>query len=59
MCFFLLQLCKKHHFGIKRTERITQNNDGQGKSLQKTLNTLKSAAENIKPKKVDYHNCAT
>ncbi|XP_060589408.1 phosphatidylinositide phosphatase SAC2-like [Ruditapes philippinarum] len=46
-----LDLCKMHHFGIRQTDRITQNADGQGKSLQKTWNTIKSAAENVKPKK--------
>lgn len=48
-----LDLCGKHHFGIRKTDRITQAADGQGKSLQKTWNTLKSAAENVKPKKKD------
>ena len=41
-----------HHFGIRQTDRITQNADGQGKSLQKTWNTIRSAAENVKPRKV-------
>ncbi|XP_053406401.1 phosphatidylinositide phosphatase SAC2-like [Mercenaria mercenaria] len=48
-----LDLCKMHHFGIRQTDRITQNADGQGKSLQKTWNTIKSAAENVKPRKKD------
>lgn len=41
-----------HHFGMRQTDRITQNSDGQGKSLQKAFNTIKSAAENVRPKKV-------
>ncbi|KAL4231442.1 Phosphatidylinositide phosphatase SAC2 [Mactra antiquata] len=46
-----LDLCKMHHFGMRQTDRITQNSDGQGKSLVKALNTIKSAAENVVPKK--------
>ncbi|XP_071090105.1 LOW QUALITY PROTEIN: phosphatidylinositide phosphatase SAC2-like [Haliotis cracherodii] len=48
-----LELCKKHHFGIKKPERITQAGDDQTLSLQKTWNTIKSAAENVKIKKKD------
>ncbi|XP_052772065.1 phosphatidylinositide phosphatase SAC2-like [Mya arenaria] len=48
-----LDLCAKHHFGLKRTDRIAQHPEGQGKSLQKAWNTMKSAAENVKPKKRD------
>ncbi|WAR21425.1 SAC2-like protein [Mya arenaria] len=49
-----LDLCAKHHFGLKRTDRIAQHPEGQGKSLQKAWNTMKSAAENVKPKKRQY-----
>lgn len=50
--FSVFQLCRKHHFGIKKPERITQAAQGQRRALQKTLSSIKSAAENVKPKKV-------
>ncbi|XP_064601355.1 phosphatidylinositide phosphatase SAC2-like [Liolophura sinensis] len=46
-----IDLCRKHHFGIKKPERITQAAQGQKRALQKTLSSIKSAAENVKPKK--------
>lgn len=46
-----LGLCKLHHFGMKRTQRITQQAEGKQQALQKTWKTIKSAAENVKPKK--------
>ncbi|XP_023931894.1 phosphatidylinositide phosphatase SAC2-like [Lingula anatina] len=39
-----LQLCKKHHFGIKKTSRIASTLDQQQKTLTKTWNHLKSVA---------------
>ncbi|KAJ8317172.1 hypothetical protein KUTeg_005076 [Tegillarca granosa] len=41
-----LELCKMHHFGIKKPERITQLSDGQQNPLQKMGKSLKTAAEN-------------
>ncbi|XP_074643385.1 phosphatidylinositide phosphatase SAC2-like isoform X2 [Tubulanus polymorphus] len=46
-----VDLCKKHHFGMRKTEKITQSPDGSKMPLQKTWNQIKSAAENVKPKK--------
>jgi len=57
ICVFYahVQLCAKHHFGMKKTDRISQQTEGQGKAIQKTWNTIKSAAENVKPRKVRGH----
>ena len=46
-------MCEKHHFGIKRSSDITKIPEGYQKPLQKTWNTLKTAAESVKPKKVN------
>ncbi|ESO85130.1 hypothetical protein LOTGIDRAFT_131084 [Lottia gigantea] len=45
-----LEFCKTHHFGIKKSEQITRPELLQ-KPLLKTWHTIKSAAENVKPKK--------
>ncbi|XP_064631309.1 phosphatidylinositide phosphatase SAC2-like isoform X2 [Lineus longissimus] len=45
-----IELCKKHHFGMRKTDKINSS-DAQQKALQKTWNQIKSAAENVKPKK--------
>ena len=47
-----LQLCRKHHFGLSRMEQMVRLPDSQTKSLAKTWNSIKSAAENVKPRKV-------
>ncbi|ELU14930.1 hypothetical protein CAPTEDRAFT_227829 [Capitella teleta] len=44
-----LDLCHKHHFGISKQSDLAK---GEGKTLQKTWNSIKSAAENVKPKKL-------
>ncbi|XP_050397792.1 phosphatidylinositide phosphatase SAC2 [Patella vulgata] len=45
-----LEFCKTHHFGIRKAEQISRPELLQ-KPLLKTWNTIKSAAENVKPKK--------
>ena len=45
-------MCEKHHFGMQKPSQIQKGGDQQGKKLQKTWNSIKSAAENVKPKKV-------
>ena len=45
-CFvFLLQRCKKHHFGMKKTKMIMIPAQGNQNPLGKTWNTLKAAAQ--------------
>lgn len=38
---FLFQLCKKHHFGIDRPEKLAQSPD-ESKFLMKTFSQIKS-----------------
>ena len=49
-----IDLCSKHHFGIKSPEKINHAPEPQQRSLQKTWNSIKSAAENVKPKKLPF-----
>nr|XP_033798873.1 phosphatidylinositide phosphatase SAC2 [Geotrypetes seraphini] len=46
-----LELCKKHHFGINKTEKITQSPD-ESKFLLKTLTQIKSNVSAPNKKKV-------
>ena len=48
---FLPQLCRIHHFGIKKPQSISQTGRNQ-KQLQNAWKSLKSGMENVKPKKV-------
>lgn len=41
ICFSLFQLCKKHHFGIDKPEKLAQSPD-DSKFLMKTLSQIKS-----------------
>jgi len=49
-----LELCKKHHFGIKKTGKMTVSPENQpiGLPLQKTWNTIKTATAQVKGKKI-------
>jgi hypothetical protein len=50
-----IELCHKHHFGISKPNQIaTKIPDTQQKALAKTWNSIKSAAENVKPKKLPF-----
>lgn len=49
---FHVQLCKKHHFGINKPEKITQSPD-ESKFLLKTLSQIKSNVAVPIKKKVD------
>ncbi|BFY98337.1 hypothetical protein BsWGS_01378 [Bradybaena similaris] len=48
-----LELCKTHHYGMKKSEKTNQSNDNSqiSQSLRGTWNSIKSAAENVKSKK--------
>ncbi|CAG5125736.1 unnamed protein product, partial [Candidula unifasciata] len=46
-----LELCKKHHFGMRKSEKTNQSNDNSQMSLRGTWNSIKSVAENVKSKK--------
>ena len=43
------QLCSKHHFGIKKQERMGAS-DNQAILLQKTWKSIKNVAENVTSK---------
>lgn len=49
----LFQLCKKHHFGINKPEKITQSPDDT-KFLLKTLTQIKSNVSAPNKKKVKF-----
>lgn len=56
ICVRLFQLCKKHHFGINKPEKIAQSPD-ESKFLLKTLNQIKSnVAVPIKKKVATSHS---
>ncbi|KAK3589432.1 hypothetical protein CHS0354_020761 [Potamilus streckersoni] len=48
-----LELCRKHHFGLKKVDKIAVHQDESQNKLpfQKMVSNIKSAAENVKPKK--------
>lgn len=46
------QPCTKHHFGMTKPERAVMMSDSSSSSIQKTLNSIKTAAENVKSKRV-------
>lgn len=48
---FTFQLCKKHHFGIYKPEKITQSPD-DSKFLLKTLTQIKSNVSATNKRKV-------
>lgn len=50
---FILQLCKKHHFGIYKPEKITQSPD-DSKFLLKTLTQIKSNVSASNKRKVGF-----
>ena len=45
----ILQLCSKHHFGIRKQERMG-GSDNQAVLLQKTWKSIKNVAENVTSK---------
>ena len=50
----MFQLCEKHHFGISKPAQITKVPEAGGKGFTKTWNSIKNAAESVKPKKVIF-----
>ncbi|XP_070539882.1 phosphatidylinositide phosphatase SAC2-like isoform X2 [Ptychodera flava] len=47
---FEIELCKKHHFGISKPEKLVSSQDGQQKALIKTWNSIKSVTGKGKKK---------
>ncbi|XP_077992245.1 phosphatidylinositide phosphatase SAC2-like [Glandiceps talaboti] len=45
-----IELCKKHHFGISKPEKLVSSQDGQQKALIKTWNSIKTSVT-VKGKK--------
>ncbi|XP_077870090.1 phosphatidylinositide phosphatase SAC2-like [Saccoglossus kowalevskii] len=46
-----IELCKKHHFGMTKPDKIVTSQDGQQKALIKTWNSIKSVTTGTKGKK--------
>ena len=43
--------CEKHHFSLRRQDKLTSVSNTAGKGFQKTWSSIKAAAETVKPKK--------
>ncbi|XP_023212300.1 phosphatidylinositide phosphatase SAC2-like, partial [Centruroides sculpturatus] len=49
-----IELCKRHHIGIRKTERSAV--ECQQRALQKTWNSIRTATAQVKPRRVSSQN---